>query len=426
MGSVAPTGFAVELPFVKNLLDKVGVTGEIVHAGKYKSYPETIMRAGASNENRAMTRDILGHLNGVVAADIAAARHIKPATIDTLMRDAPFEAADALIHGLVDSIGYRDEFENYLEQITDGGESVPFEDYQQFGPQAPTGDKIALIHVSGTLPMATPEEAMTDDIASADAIADALADAGDDDAIRAIVVRVDCPGGTPLAADTVRRAIHLARAKKPVIVSMGTVAASGGYWLSTAATAIVAQSVTLTGSIGVFGGKLQLEHLWKKLGVTWEQFYSGADPSLWSLNTPYGAGARAKMNASISATYDAFISHVATGRNMEPDAVRKIAEGRVWTGEQGLQNGLVDVVGGLDVALSTAKSLAKIPARHNVTLDILPKPLSPMEHIIHLLESGFSGDGLGIAIQDSLTKTMLRAARGALDAHLMTSTPTVR
>jgi protease-4 len=419
MGSVAPTGFAIELPFVKNLLDKVGVKGEIVHAGKYKSYPETIMRAGASNENRDMTRDILGHLNGVVAADIAAARHIKPATIDTLMRDAPFEAVDALIHGLVDSIGYRDEFENYLEQITDGGESVPFEDYQQFGPQSPTGDKIALVHVSGTLTMATAEEAMMNDIASADAISDALAMARDDDAVRAIVVRVDCPGGTPLAADTVRRAIHLARAKKPVVVSMGSVAASGGYWLSTAANAIVAQSVTLTGSIGVFGGKLQLENLWKKLGVTWERFYTGADPSLWSLNTPYGPSARAKMDASIAATYDAFISRVATGRNMEPDAVRKIAEGRVWTGEQGLQNGLVDVVGGLDVALSTAKSLAKIPARHNVTLDVLPKPMGAMEQLIHMMQSGFPTDLLGIAIQDSLTKTMTRAADHVLDASMV-------
>lgn len=419
MGSVAMTGFAVEIPFAKAFLDKIGISGQIIHAGQYKSYPESIMRKTASNENRAMTQDILGNLTDTVLADIASARGITTQDASRLMRDAPHDAKDALTEALIDSIGYRDEFENYLEQVTDGAQSVPFDEYQQFGPLPPVGDVIALIHVSGTITMARPDEALTDDVASADAISDALAAARDDDTVRAIVLRVDCPGGTPLAADTVRRAIALARAEKPVVVSMGSVAASGGYWLASAANAIVAQNVTLTGSIGVFGGKVSAENLWSKLGVTWERFHTGADPSLWSINTPYGPQARDKMTQSINDTYDMFVTRVAAGRNMDENTVRKIAEGRVWTGQQAAQNGLVDVIGGLDVAISTAKSLAKIPARHPVTLDVYPKPISAMEHLIRLIQSGFPIDMLGVAIGRGVSDALTR------DLHSMT-VPVIR
>jgi protease-4 len=406
IGALAITGFSAEIPFARDLLDKLGVEPEMIHQGKYKSFPESIMRNSISDENREMTTSLLGNLQTQFDADMMATRHIDANKLHGLMADAPLDSDTALKFGLIDKIGYRDEFDAYLEEKTDGAEAVEFGDYQNDGPRAIPGAKIALVNVLGALTNVQKEDAKSGDVVSASEISDAIQDASNQNDIKAIIVRVDSPGGTPLAADMIRRAIEIAKSQKPVIISMGDTAASGGYWMSCDADKIIAQPGTLTGSIGVFGGKVNLEGLWKKLGVHWDSVGDADNNSMWSMNQPFSEKARAKIEISMEKTYQLFIQHVAKGRHMKPEAVQEIAQGRVWTGAQGLKNGLVDQLGGLDVAVAAAKDMAKISAHHPVNLEIFPKPLNPIEQLVQMIKQGVPFHMFGASIQDGLNKVM--------------------
>lgn len=405
-GELAVTGFATEMPFLKTLLDKVGVEAEILHAGKYKSYPEMGTRTGISPENLEMTQSLLRSMEQEFLRDITTSRHISSEAMITLMNDAPLSADEAIIDGLVDSIGYRDEFDNYLEQTTKGAQAVPIEAYHENGPRRAPGERMALIQVAGALTTQPEESAMPGDVVSAEEVSHAIADAADDSNIKAIVVRVDSPGGTPLAADMIRRAIELATTEKPVIVSMSNAAASGGYWMSVSADAIIAQPSTLTGSIGVFGGKINAAALWKKLGVQWDVVSQNGHPDLWSPNRPYSAQSRAKIDKMMQSTYQQFIRRVSIGRHLPEDKVESLAQGRVWTGAQAVQSGLVDQLGGLDTAVTKAKELAKIAPQKNVTLLPYPKPLSPLEKLVRIAQQGFPGNLFSTWMQQSFTMAL--------------------
>lgn len=406
LGELAITGFSAEMPFTKDLLDKLGVEAELLHQGKYKSFPETVTRNTISPENRAMTQSLLASLQKQFDHDVVTTRRMKADRLHGLMMESPIIAADALSAGLIDAVGYHDEFDNYLEQKTGGALPVEFDDYRANGPRAVPGDKIALINVLGALTNVAKEQARSGEIVSADDIGNAIEDAGNTPAIKAIIVRVDSPGGTPLAADMIRRSIELAKSRKPVIISMGDMAASGGYWMSVDADRLIAQPGTMTGSIGVFGGKLNLQKLWEKLGVRWDAVGDPDNASLWSMNQPFSEKARAKIERSMARTYHQFITRVSTGRRMSPEKVESLAQGRVWTGEQAHRNGLVDRLGGLDVAITAARDLAKIPATRPVNLEIFPKPLNPLEQLFQMLKQGAPFNLLGAAFADRLTQTM--------------------
>ncbi len=419
MGDLAITGLSAEIPFARNTLEKIGVRGEILHAGKYKSYPEIVMRDTISDENREMIRSLIDDLHNQFVTDIAANRALERETVETLMRQAPLPADEALALGLINAMGYPDEFNASLEQKSDGATPVDLAVYRATGPRPIPGEKIALIHVRGALTTVSPEEAMARDIASAEGVANAIQSAAEKADIRAIILRVDSPGGTPLAADHIRRAVHLARARKPVIVSMSNTAASGGYWMSTTANAIVAQPGTLTGSIGVFGGKMELGGLWEKIGLNWEVIPQDGQSDLWSPNRPYSDASRVKMQETIDRTYRAFVQRVAEGREMAPEDVEKIAQGRVWTGQQAKEIGLVDALGGLDSAVLAARTLAKIPDSSAVTLEILPKPVNPIEQFLKLAERGLPLPFLGAWMRENF--------RTALDDWMLSAaTPVIQ
>ena len=420
LGELAITGFATEMPFAKDLLDKVGIEAQILHQGKYKSMPEMATRNAISEDNRAMTHGLLESLQSQFMHDVTLSRHLKDQDLETAMHDAPLIATDLLRDGLIDSIGYRDEFDAYLEQSTNGARAVPFENYQANGPRPIPGEKIALVQVIGTLTNVSPDSASMGDVVSAEGVSNAIQDAADQHAIKAIVVRVDSPGGTPLAADMIRRAIELARAQKPVVVSMSNAAASGGYWMSVNANAIIAQPGTLTGSIGVFGGKLNLAGLWKKLGIHWDDVAADdSDHSMWTMNKPYSEAAGKKVEASMARTYQQFIQHVAQGRKMSPAAVEAIAQGRVWTGAQGVKNGLVDKLGGLDIAVVRAKELAKISALRPVNLEMFPKPVNPFEQFLQMAQKGLPFKLFGA---ESLAKTLTQV----FTVHSLSAVPKIR
>jgi protease IV len=418
LGELAITGFNIEMPFAKDFLDKVGVQPELLHEGRYKSFPETVMRNSISDDNKEMTLSLLTSLQAQFDKDIQATRHLTSEQVRVLMDNAPIIAPDALAAGLIDSIGYHDEFDSYLEQTTNGAEAVDLESYQANGPRAVPGEKIALINVLGALTNVAKEEARSGEVVSADDISNAIEDAGNQSSIKAIIVRVDSPGGTPLAADMIRRSIELARIRKPVIVSMGNTAASGSYWMSVNANTIVAQPGTLTGSIGVFGGKVNLEKLWQKLGITWNTVGANPDQNLWSINKPFDPKSREKIAKSMNRTYEQFIARVSEGRKLSHDQVQAIAQGRVWTGAQAVQNGLVDALGGLDVAVTKAKDQARIPVNRPVNLEVFPKPMNPLEQLFKMIKQGVPFQLMGTWFSNNLTQT--------LSQKMLIAAPTIR
>ncbi len=224
---------------------------------------------------------------------------------------------------------------------------------------------------------------------SAEKIAEAFATVRDDENVAAVVFRIDSPGGSPEAAETIRRAIQLTQKKgKPVVVSMGGYAASGGYWVATPADKIVAQPGTLTGSIGVFGGKLEMSGLWDKLGVNWDAAVQGKNARMWSSNQPFSEDEFEKFEGMLGNIYDAFIVRVAEGRHMSKDKVEAIAEGRVWTGRQAKDIGLVDELGGLDRAVQIARELAKLDPEQEAPVLQYPPKKSTLEMFIDLATNG--------------------------------------
>lgn len=413
LGELAITGFSTEIPFGKDFLDKIGIEAEIHHQGKYKSFPETVMRNDMSEESRTMTLSLLSDMQSQFNGDVSATRRVKPSVLVQAMQDAPLMADQAVVNGLIDAIGYRDEFDSYLESSTNGAQPVAFEDYQADGPRTVPGEKLAVVNVLGALTSVSPEESSPGEIVSAEEATAAITEASEARHIKAIIVRVDSPGGTPLAADMIRRAIQLARAHKPVIVSMSNTAASGGYWMSAGADAIIAQPGTLTGSIGVFGGKMNLQKLWGKLGVNWARVGDNGTGALWSPNVPYDEQARAKVDASMARTYEQFKTYVEQGRKLSPEHVEEIAQGRVWTGAQAVKNGLVDQLGGMDVAITRAKELAKISSQRPISLELFPKPLNPLQQLLQFTRKGspipFMGTWFDAHITTLFTRFMLTA-----------------
>ncbi len=241
---------------------------------------------------------------------------------------------------------------------------------------------IALVNVSGSIV----DSDKTGARAGATEISKAIGEAIADDSINNIVVRVNSPGGSPTASETIRRAIQKARAKgKKVIISMGPVAASGGYWIAAETDRIFASQATLTGSIGVVMGKFEASDLWQKVGINWEGPQVGANADIWSINQPFDSVALNRLNILIDETYEAFIMRVAKGRSFSPEQTREIAKGRVYTGAQALQLNLVDEIGGLENALDYAAQQIGAENRYGVLIKKFPKELNGIERFMKLL-----------------------------------------
>jgi len=212
-----------------------------------------------------------------------------------------------------------------------------------------------------------------------------------DDDIKAVLLRVDSPGGSPSASETIRRGVLKVQEEgKKVVVSMGSVAASGGYWIAAPADAIYASPATLTGSIGVVMGKVSLGALWDKLGVNWDSIRYGENAGMFSINEPLDAQGRARMNALIDQTYDQFLTRVAEGRGITKEEARRVAKGRAWTGAQAKERGLVDALGGQADALDYIARELGHDNRTDLELVTLPRPKRPLEQLIELMETQVS------------------------------------
>jgi len=380
------TGLGSNLTFFKDMLDKIGVQAEIIKVGKYKSAVEPFTRTEISDANREQIEAYMNSLWGNMLKSIAESRHLSVDSLNWLADNLNYRTAqEEMAFGLYDGVCYEDEMLLFLKKkchvAADKKLSlVSLSDYSKTGKTLSTGkNKIAVIYASGEIGMSQSAKAIGPELAAT------VRKVREDKNVKAVVLRVNSPGGSALTSDIIWREVDLTSQKKPVIVSMGNVAASGGYYISCAADTIVADPMTLTGSIGIFGQFFNGEKLIKdKLGLTSSTVktnehsdFGGAYPlPLPISNRPFTAYEKQVLQKYIENGYETFLNRVARGRHMTRDEVHEVAQGRVWTGEQALQVGLVDVLGGLDDAIRIAAGKAGL---EKYSLSEYPVEKNPFE-----------------------------------------------
>lgn len=390
-GDLFINGLAADVMFFRGSLDKLGVYPDFIQIGKYKNAPDQFTRKQMSDAHREVVNSLLDDTFNRYVDTIAKTRDKSPEDVRALIDNAPYNARQAQQIGLIDGASYKDEVENALKKRLGYKDSdelriTKASDYRQVSPESlglNKGERIAVIYASGAIGPGKSENSPTGEVSvGSDTVVKAINDARNDKTIKAIILRVDSPGGSATASDVIWHAIEDAKQKKPVVVSMGDLAASGGYYISCNANKIIAEPSTLTGSIGIFAGKPVLKGFYDWLGINSEYVLRGKNAGLFRETDPFTKEERDKFGAIIkSIYYDDFVPKVAKGRNRNPEYIDSIGQGHVWSGAQGKGNGLVDEFGGLDHAIEVAKQLANIPANKEVRRVILPYPRSFFEEL---------------------------------------------
>lgn len=388
MGEVMITGVVFEQPFLKDALAKIDVEPEFAKRAEYKTAPEIFTERGFTPAAREMMDSLANDLTLQLVSDIAASRNLQPDQVHTLLDRGPLSAQEAVEAKLVDHIGYADEVLAAAKGAAgDGAHTVPLADYYR-QTETKGHPNIALVYEVGEIGRIGGPIDPTDEergLASESAVMRGFAKAIADKDIKAIILRVDSPGGSVSGSESLRRMVVRAKeAGKKLVVSMGATAASGGYWISADADRIVADPSTLTGSIGVFSGKFVVAKGLADIGITTDRTADGGFATMNSPFTPFTPDQSQRLNASLDQIYDGFIARVAAGRKLPPGAVAQSAKGRVWTGRQAKQLGLVDDLGGLTDAIKVARDIAGIPADQPTVVAVFPEPLSPIETIREL------------------------------------------
>lgn len=385
MGDMELKGFATILAFFKGTLDKLEIEPEIFYAGKFKSATEPFRADKMSDANRVQITEFISDFWTEFTRAAAGHAHTDAATINQLAATGAIQfPEDALKNKLVDGLMYWDQVEGRIKAKTGAKEKetikyVSVDDYAQTvsHDRDVKDGKIAVLMAEGNI--VDGESNDDHEIASQDMI-EVIRKIKNNDKIKAVVLRVNSPGGSALASEVILRELQLLKAKKPLVVSMGDLAASGGYYISCQADSIFAMPTTITGSIGVFGMMFNGEKLMKnKLGVTFDGVKNNPYADFPAAYRPMTADEKQRMQNSVDMIYTIFKSRVATGRKMNLDNVDSIAQGRVWTGTDALENGLVDALGGLDRALASASALAKLSDYQVVTY---PSPKDKFESMI--------------------------------------------
>lgn len=378
-------GLRAELMFVKGTLDKLGVQMEFEHVGKYKDAPDMFTKNESSPETREVINQVLDQFYGDFINTIADGRKKAPDTIRALMDNGPFVGKEALNGGLVDALVYEDEMYGLLKQqlkLSDM-EKIADHDYvrARLGNLGLDGStKIALLVGQGDIMRGATNDQGNDGITAAGMIR-RIRQVRDDSSIKGVILRIDSPGGDGIASDDILHEAKLLSQKKPVVISMSDLAASGGYFIAMTGDPVIAYRNTETGSIGVFFGKVNLRGLYDKLGVKKEIMKRGHFADIDTEYQPLNDEQRAKLRTEIEIFYRGFVQRVADGRKRKYDDVEPLAQGRVWTGAQAKQNGLVDEIGGIDRAIEMVKQKANIAASEKITLVAYP----PRRNLLQVL-----------------------------------------
>jgi protease-4 len=397
LGGLGLTGLLAQTPLLGALFDQIGVDPELDRRGPFKTFADTFTEAELTPEHREMLEALVDSLFTQIVTGIAQGRDLDEREVGRLIDAGPYLAEEAKPARLVDRLSYQDEvYELARERAGAGAELLSLEDYAaRIQPLEVAGDApvIALIYGLGQIQRGDSDYggALGGFVMGADTVAEAFSAAVDDPEVGAILFRVDSGGGSAVASETIARAVRLAvEAGKPVVVSMGDTAASGGYWIAMSSTAIVAQPGTLTGSIGVVAGKMVFRDLSQRLDVHWGSVQRGDNADMWSPLEGYDAAGQGRLQAFLDQVYEAFISGVARGRDLPQEKVRAAAAGRVWTGAQAQELGLVDELGGFVRALALTKETVGIAPEQPVELRIFPERRAPWQEALALL-AGSSG-----------------------------------
>lgn len=396
------TGMAMSDLFFKRFFDKYGVQADFEQRKEYKNAVNGYLYDDYTAAHREAETSWMTSVYESAIGAAASDRKKNPAALRAVLEAGPYDAADAKAKGLVDRLGQVPEAEDAaVLQGGDGAKILAIDDYISSGKTSDGGmgqPQIAVVNAEGAIMTGPNESSIGSGAANSDAVSGALAAAAKDSAVKAIVFRISSPGGSDTASEQILAAVRAAKAQKPVVVSMGTYGASGGYWIASQASAIVAEPTTLTGSIGVFGGKFALGPALSRFGVDMRDIsvgggYAGVD----SPSQDFTPEQKAAFAAGIDRVYDGFISRVAEGRHLTPDRVREIAKGRVWTGVQAKDLGLVDEVGGFYQAVDRAKSLAHLSGE-TVRLKVVSVRHSPFDGLTRLFGMDSSSiQGLALA-----------------------------
>jgi protease-4 len=398
-GELFTIGLAADVMFFRGSLDKLGIYPDIYQIGKYKSAGDMFTQKEMTPAHREYVNALLDDLYGRYIGEIAKARSKTPDAMKAIIDNAPYTAAQAKDAGLIDGALYHDDVEKELKKRlgykdTDDLPITRAGDYRKITQESlglNKGERIAIVYSSGDIVSGRSSFGGSgQETIGSESLVKTINEAANDKSVKAIVLRIDSPGGSGLASDIIWRAVEAAKEKKPIVVSMSDVAASGGYYIACNANKIVAEPSTITGSIGVVGGKPVLKGFYDWIGVTNEYVLRGKNAGMFRETEKFSDSERQKFQEYLSTTYDDFISKVAKGRSKDKAFIDTIGQGRVWTGSQGKERGLVDEYGGLDKAIEIAKQLANIPAGQGIQRVILPKPPSFFEE---LMNSGDDADG---------------------------------
>jgi protease-4 len=419
-GELFINGLAADVMFFRGSLDKLGIYPDIYQIGKYKSAGDMFTQKQMTDAHREYVNSLLDDLYGRYVNTIAQSRKKTPDEIRALIDNAPYGAAKAKEVGLIDESAYRDDVEKQIKtqlgyKDADAFTPVRGTDYRDVSPESlglNEGERIAVIYASGTIGSGSSQNSPSGEQSiGSDTVSKAVSDAAADKTIKAIILRVDSPGGSGLASDIIWHAVEAANQKKPVVVSMSDVAASGGYYISAAASKIIAEPSSITGSIGVVAGKPVMRGFYDWLGISNEYVLRGKNAGMFRETEKFSDDERAKFEDWIKTTYyQDFVPKVAKGRKKDPQSIDSVGQGRVWTGAQAKDRGLVDDFGGLDKAIEVAKDLAKIPRDKGVERVILPYPQTFLQQLL----SGDNSSNTKVEQQRAIAAALPEDAKRAL------------
>ena len=388
------TGVATYELFLRGTLDKFGAYPDLHHIGDYKTATNTFTEKGYTKAHKEMDQALTRDLYEQIVGGIADGRKKNDAEVRALIDQGPFLPEDALRAGLVDDVQYEDQVNDKLRGGRAQIPAIDADDYSRISLSSfglNRGPRIAVIYAAGTINSGKGGyDPLNGPVVGSDTLIDYIRRARRDSSVRAIVLRIDSPGGSAAASDAIWRELMIARnerADRPIIASMSDLAASGGYYIAMAAQVIVAQPSTLTGSIGIFGGKIVTSGIYEKLGARIDSTSVGTRAEIDSPMRPYNADELKKLQDQLQSFYDQFVEKVAESRHSTPEKIDALAQGRVWTGRQAKQQGLVDQLGGLDRAVTVAKERAKIAADSEVELVVYP----PRRSLYEIVADQFSG-----------------------------------
>lgn len=392
-GQLQLVGTASYELFFRGALDKLGVYPDLLHIGEYKTYSNTFAERGFTGAHREMTRSMNRDYYDELVRTVAKSRKMTEEAARKAIDGGPYLADGALKAGLVDELAYEDQLDD--KAPIQGTQRLDAEQYSRLSPPTPivgTSGRIALLYAVGTIASGKSSfDSPTGLVLGSETFKQWLEKTRVDPSIRAVVVRIDSPGGSAIASEVMWRELMLTRDVKPVIVSMGNVAASGGYYIAAPAQMIVAEPGTITGSIGVVTGKFVLQGALDKLGVGVGSVSEGRFAEIDSPFKPFSPEERARVEEQMQSTYELFLKRVADGRRVTPAKIDAVAQGRVWTGRQARELGLVDELGGLDDALRLAKQQAKLDPAKGVELVVYPAKRSFYDVLSGALSNSNSG-----------------------------------